>query len=112
MEELSEFQNDCLKSVEKLLSKLDIAISDSKLEGKREKYLHIVAKDKNIEIWIYENECMFSYNNNDVHFERPDYSDGSNLIRDFISTVEKSLLGNDISKEGSGFVKLFDKGNL
>ena len=113
MEKLTIFQDDCEQKLNTLLFVFEnIEILSREIKGKKEKYIHIVLSIKDIEVWIYKQECMFVCSGEDVHFEEADYSNKSELIGGFVAAVECCILGEDMSGLGSGFIKILNGKDL
>lgn len=113
MNKLTEFQNNCEEKLNNYINlHHDISILDRDVKGKKENYLYLKFNVENIEVWIYEQECMFTCSKNDVHFESADYPVKNKLIEDFIQAFDACISGKGMSDMGSGFVKVFDGKDL
>lgn len=105
---LTKFQEKCDVEISKLASLCSVQIVSRELEGKDEIYIHIILNVNSIDIWVYGEECMFSGDKCEVHFEKTDYKNSDELLDDFINTLERYIKGDDVSNSGTGFIKLFD----
>lgn len=95
-EELTKFQNECLKRFKSLLSEFSIVYSDYKrVKGKSEDYCYSTLNFNSqfIEVYIYEDEVGYMINKKEWSiFESPDYATKENLINAFIDDLKNNLL--------------------
>lgn len=109
LSDLTDFQIECEGKLDSFLSGcVGIEVSNREISGEREKFIHINLNVKNIEVWVYRQECMFVCSGSDVHFEAADYPNKNKLIDEFISSLMVCVSGADVSDLGSGFIKIFD----
>ena len=87
MRPLSAFQKQCLETVKRALGDLDRQLYDTAIDGRNETYVHAKVSDSQIELWIYDDEAMFSGPSLDMRFEHPDYGSPQDLIADFVSSL-------------------------
>lgn len=104
MRELTNFQTECEQSLNEALLGLGKRVDDRSLEGEHETFIHAKISNPLIEIWIYENEAMFSGDGFEFHFEAPDYPKRDKLISEFVETIASCIQGDIPKKAGSGFI--------
>lgn len=108
MNKLTNFQKKCEHSLIQSLCLLNMELCDRNLDGDNEIFIYAKICNKQIELWIYENEAMFSGKDFEFHFENPDYHDKDKLIDDFVKTINLCLNGKVPKSAGSGFFKIFN----
>ena len=91
MKVLTAFQKLCLQELEHALSAMNRHLEARQLGGTQETYLHARVSSSPLEVWIYEDEAMFSGPGIDQRFERPDYDSPEALISAFVQGLLKHI---------------------
>lgn len=107
----SLFQINCEKQLIYALEKAGSSLRKHETRIAREQYLYGEVIDKGIEIWIYEDEAMLSFNNKSYIFEKPDYPNEGSRIDAFVSAVIDCTQNKEPRDRGTARVTLF-KGKI
>jgi len=81
--ELTDFQKDCLKRAEEVISLMHRKLEDIRVLGITETYIHAKIAATPIEIWIYEDGAEISGPEIDDRLERQDFESLAELISEF-----------------------------
>ena len=103
---LTPFQEACER---RLISGLpaEFALADREVKGSKEHYIYAKIPSREIEIWIYVDEAMFSASGNSFVYERPDYPDAEKRIAVFVGAVLACVAGKEPMDKGSARMNLF-----
>lgn len=103
---LTSFQEECER---RLISGLPAGLElvDREVKGSKERYTYAKIPSRDIEIWIYVDEAMFSASGKSFVYERPDYPDAEKRIAAFVGAVLACAAGKEPMDKGSTRVNLF-----
>ena len=85
MNDLSEFQKQCQKTLSSALASAGFGLQPMKVSGLKEKYLEVEIRD--LKIWIYNDGAEIGGNKADFRFEAIDYNGADDLIGHFVERV-------------------------
>ncbi|MDR2790131.1 MAG: hypothetical protein LBB59_04080 [Campylobacteraceae bacterium] len=100
---LSDFQKKCFDELDNIASKNNLIIKNCHADGISETYLvmEVLCGDTCAKIWIYTDECEFSYNRASYHFEKYDFDSADELINSFIQCVLSAIKGIELTQKNS-----------
>lgn len=93
LEDLTEFQVECLKAVEDFLRSKKIPFRTEWTRGERENYLviHPHTNSSNIVIYLYLDEAGFYNNQEWIIFETPDFDTPQQIIEALLKDLRRWL---------------------
>lgn len=106
MTTLTAFQKDCESSLQHELHKRGISHVDRQTAGEHETYVGLEVAEKNLKLWIYENEAMFIINGKSYAYEAPDYPREGALLDAFVTAVTDCVDGKPPRDPGSTRITL------
>jgi hypothetical protein len=103
---LTLFQEECER---RLVSALPAGLefTDREVKGSKERYVYAKIPSRNIEIWLYVDEAMFTAAGKSFVYERPDYPDVEKRIAVFVAAIVACVAGEEPTDKGSARVSLF-----
>ena len=103
---LTSFQEECER---RLISGLPagMELADREVKGSKERYIYAKIPSRDIEIWIYVDEAMFSASGKSFVYERPDYPDAEKRVAVFVGAVLACVTGKEPMDKGSTRAHLF-----
>ena len=91
MPTLTEFQHRCEEALSELLEYRSSSLSDREIVGNGETYIHATIADRDLEVWIYDDEAEYRSGPKRRNFEAAVFRDESERIASFIKEVQAEL---------------------
>lgn len=108
MNPLTDFQLGCEAKLRAALGERGLSLMSRQIAGRSMTYLVSEIPEKNIKLWIYEKEAMFTASEKDYIYEAPDYRDQNKLMTAFVSAVVVCAEGGVPTDRGSARISLFN----
>ena len=96
---LTAFQTECEQQLLDTLEGSKWKVVERFVEGINEKYIRILVRSPEVNLYIYEDEAGIQGEGIDIRLEQPDHKDSKKLIAAFIGSIRE--LENRITEPGS-----------
>ena len=88
---LTEFQRRCEEALSELLEYRGSRLGDREIVSNGETYIHAAVADRDLEVWIYDDEAEYRSGARRRNFEAAVFRDESERIASFVKEIQAEL---------------------